>query len=658
MTVGLLISAITIITFFVLLFIFKRCQTSKSPKLMLGHQNITQSSKSITQNKIVNSIQDMKITITTSSNYKDDSIIDITGQSSIIPTNNNLKKYIKGVPFWAHHYVFSYNEIMEASYEQIDFYHTFKESFLRGEYLDLEGNTNYAFILLFDLLNNYESNKKLLRLENQLNLLGEYYPKTKPYCNAHFTKILAGDESDDATKIKSDNSFSQNHYYDNDYWSLGTKYKAKLKLNVDEVKLLNKLWYPSSTFCSIEYCFIEILKLYISVIVELDKKFIQEGVTLDSQFTVVADVVARKHYKYRSGSSNYNYCLETTTKELYTYVFKHCENAVREFYGHKRKISTDVYYSNKEVKAIYESIIVSRVSEILPIQIYTVAPPDEETEIELYAKNTSRWKFKFEELKENYDGNIKRFIDSIHILARLNKKNPSVENIFFDASKFIAKYDKESALILYIHYLYYDLMSTSFDNKPFTKTIQKNLFKTNEQLHDFEIIVSELINDKNLDKAINGVSKVYEIKRKKIKIDTASIKEVQQQHSGTVELLNEYLKDDYEDENNSIRAEELNKDEIIMEIVPKNDRFQNSVTESKIDFTPLHLETLELFVKSNYSVPQFDLDIFAKSKGIFKNQLLESINEACYDLLDDVLIEEEDEYYTININYYQKISAK
>jgi len=625
---------------------------------MLGHQNITQSSKSITQNKIVNSIQDMKITITTSSNYKDDSIIDITGQSSIIPTNNNLKKYIKGVPFWAHHYVFSYNEIMEASYEQIDFYHTFKESFLRGEYLDLEGNTNYAFILLFDLLNNYESNKKLLRLENQLNLLGEYYPKTKPYCNAHFTKILAGDESDDATKIKSDNSFSQNHYYDNDYWSLGTKYKAKLKLNVDEVKLLNKLWYPSSTFCSIEYCFIEILKLYISVIVELDKKFIQEGVTLDSQFTVVADVVARKHYKYRSGSSNYNYCLETTTKELYTYVFKHCENAVREFYGHKRKISTDVYYSNKEVKAIYESIIVSRVSEILPIQIYTVAPPDEETEIELYAKNTSRWKFKFEELKENYDGNIKRFIDSIHILARLNKKNPSVENIFFDASKFIAKYDKESALILYIHYLYYDLMSTSFDNKPFTKTIQKNLFKTNEQLHDFEIIVSELINDKNLDKAINGVSKVYEIKRKKIKIDTASIKEVQQQHSGTVELLNEYLKDDYEDENNSIRAEELNKDEIIMEIVPKNDRFQNSVTESKIDFTPLHLETLELFVKSNYSVPQFDLDIFAKSKGIFKNQLLESINEACYDLLDDVLIEEEDEYYTININYYQKISAK
>lgn len=609
-------------------------------------------------NRLINSVQDMKITIKTSSSYKDDSIIDVTGQSSDIPQSIFLKKYVSGVPFWAHHYVYSYDEINEATYEQKAFYYYFKESFLKGEFLDLEGNTNYAFILLFDLLNEYDTTKKLLRLENQLNLLGQYYPKTKPYCNAHFTKILAGDESNDATRIKSENSYSQNYYYDNDYWALGTKYKAKLKLNEDEVRLLNKLWYPSSTFCNIEYCFIEILKLYILVIVELEKQFIQEGNTINSQFITVADVIVRKHFNYRSGSSNYKYCLETSTKELYSVIFKHCENAVREYYGHKRKISTDIFYSHKEIKEKYESIIVSRVSQILPILINKVAPPDEETEIQLYAKNTNRWKSKFEELTKNYVGDIKKFIGSIHTLAKLNIENPSIEKIFFDASKFMAKYDKVSALILYVHYLYYDLKSSSFDNKRFTKTIQKNLFKTYEQLHNFEKIVSELINDRNLEKALQSVPLVYEDKRKKIRLDTASINEVQQQHSGTVELLNEYLKDDYEDENNSIRAEELNKDEIIMEIVPKNDRSQNSVNESNIDFTPLHLETLELFVKSNYSVPQFDLDIFAKSKGIFKNQLVESINEACYDLLDDVLIDEEDEYYTININYYQKISAK
>jgi hypothetical protein len=52
------------------------------------------------------------------------------------------------------------------------------------------------------------------------------------------------------------------------------------------------------------------------------------------------------------------------------------------------------------------------------------------------------------------------------------------------------------------------------------------------------------------------------------------------------------------------------------------------------------------------------LETFAKSNSVMKNQLVESINELCYELLDDVLIEEDDEYYTIDPRYYQKIQAK
>jgi hypothetical protein len=75
-------------------------------------------------------------------------------------------------------------------------------------------------------------------------------------------------------------------------------------------------------------------------------------------------------------------------------------------------------------------------------------------------------------------------------------------------------------------------------------------------------------------------------------------------------------------------------------------------------FSEIHTAALELFAKSNFSIPQNELELFAKSKGIFKNQLVESINETCYDFLDDVLIEEEDDYYIINTNYFQSISAK
>lgn len=656
-----------IIIIAIIIFIIYAASSKKKPTQQnttyTNPNNKQKSEKEIRDELVQSLIKNIKVTVTTSSStskYNDDSIIDVTDQSYRINSNSNLKKYSSGVPYWAHHYVYSYSEINSASSEQKKFYAIFKNSFLNGEYFDLEGNTNYAFILLFDLLIEFDNHKDISKLESQLKILGQCYPKTKSYgISFLIQKMEANGDSDGVSRLRAEERYSyQNYNTDYDYWRLGSKYKTKLKLNDEEVKLLNKLWYPSNNFCSVEYCFVEILKLYITVIEELKASYIAEGTTIDAQFLAVADVIARKHFKYKNGSQNYKYCIETTTNEFYSHIFKHCENAVREYYGHKRKINTDTYYTTAEAKTEFETKIISKVSGLLPVLISKVSLPDEATDIELYSQNTNRWKIKFEELTTNYNDKPKEFIDSIVTLGKLNKKNPSIENIFFEASKFIAKYDKESALSLYVHYLYHDLKSTTFDNKQLTKTIQKNLFKTNEQLHDFEKIVSELIKDKDLEKALKNVSKVYEVKRKKIQLDTASIKEVQQQHSGTVELLNEYLKDDFEDENNSIKSQEINNEEIKIEITQKSEDTVHSAFVSELSFSQIHISALELFSKSNFSVSQSELEAFAKSKGIFKNQLIESINEACYDLLDDVLIEEEDDYYTINTNYFQRISAQ
>lgn len=656
-----------IIIIAIIIFIIYAASSKKKPTQQnttyTNPNNKQKSEKEIRDELVQSLIKNIKVTVTTSSsksNYNDDSIIDVTDQSYRINSNSNLKKYNSGVPYWAHHYVYSYSEINSATSEQKKFYAIFKNSFLNGEYFDLEGNTNYAFILLFDLLIEFDNHKDISKLESQLKILGQCYPKTKSYgVSFLIQKMEANGDSDGVSRLRAEDRYSyQNYNTDYDYWRLGSKYKTKLKLNDEEVKLLNKLWYPSNNFCSVEYCCVEILKLYITVIEELKASYIAEGTTIDAQFLAVADVIARKHFKYKNGSQNYKYCIETTTNEFYSHIFKHCENAVREYYGHKRKINTDTYYTTAEAKTEFETKIISKVSGLLPVLISKVSVPDEATDIELYSQNTNRWKIKFEELTTRYNEKPKEFIDSIVALGKLNKKNPSIENIFFEASKFIAKYDKESALSLYVHYLFHDLKSATFDNKQLTKTIQKSLFKTNEQLHDFEIIVSDLIKDKDLEKALKNVSKVYEVKRKKIKLDTTSIKEVQQQHSGTVELLNEYLKDDFEDENNSIKSQEINNEEIKIEITQKSEETSHSAFVRDLTFSPIHISALELFSKSNFSIPQSELEIFAKSKGIFKNQLIESINETCYDFLDDVLIEEEDDYYTINTNYFQRISAQ
>ena len=653
----------------IIIFLIYAASSKKKPHKQITtytkHNNKLQSEKGIQDELMQSLIKNIKTKVNSSSttnNNGDDSIIDITDQSFRINSDNNLKKYNLGLPKWEHQYVYSYSEINITSTEQKKFYFFFKDSFLNGEYYDLEGNTNYAFILLFDLINEFDNHKNINLLESQLKILGQYYPKTRSYGVTFLIKIMEeSGNRDNVIRIQNENNYSsyyQSGSIDYDTFSWRSKYKSRLNLKDEDAKLLDRIWYPSNNFCSIEFCCNEILKLYILVITELKSSYIVEGTTIDAQFFAVADVIARVHFKYKNGSQNYKYCIETTINEFYSHIFKHCENAVREYYGHKRKINTDTYYTTAEAKTEFETRIISKVAGILPVLISKVLIPDEATEIELYSQNTNRWKIKFEELTSNYNDKPKDFIDLIITLGKLNLKNPSIENIFYEASKFISKYDKESALSLYVHYLYHDLKSATFDNKQLTKTIQKSLFKNNEQLHDFEIIVSELIKDKDLEKALINVSKIYEIKRKKIHLDKASIKEVQQQHSGTVELLNEYLKDDFEDENNAIKSQEINNEEIKIEITQKGEDSVNSAYASGLSFSPIHISTLELFLKNNFTVPQNELEIFAKSKGIFRNQLIESINETCYELLDDVLIEEEDDYYTININYFQRISKQ
>ena len=586
----------------------------------------------------------------------DRSVIDVTRETDRFISPNDLKKYSPGVPFWAHHYVYSNSEIYSADAAQRQFYQFNKLNFLNGIFFDLEGNTNYAFILLFDLLNEFEYHKDTTKLEKQLKDLGQNYPKTKSYCTSFLIKKMdAIGDSEGAIRIRTQDRYENQNNYDYDYWRTGSKYKSKLNLTDDQVKLLNKLYYPGNNFCNIEFCYIEILKLYLAVFSELKKIYEKEETTVELQFNFVADIILRRFYKVRKGNQNYKYHLDSTINQVYSNIFKYCENALREYYQHKRKLSLDTYWTDPEIKIEYETRIISKVKTVLPNLLAFVAMPNDETDIMLNTLSTSRWKTRYDEIVSKNDISPKQFIENILLLGKANKNNPSVEIIFFEASKYISKFDKESALKLYVYYLYYDLNSTTFDNRQLTKTIQKSLFKTNDQLHEFEIIVSDLIKTKDLEKSIEAVSRVYAIKRKKIKLDKASIKEVDQKDAGAVKILNEYLKDEYEDNNRTIKSQEINNDEVKIEIYDKTDAHPYIIYSDDVKLTPIQMETIELFLKNSHSVSILDFDAFARAKGILKNQLVESINDTCFEKVDDILIEEEDDFYVINEQYYQRL---
>ena len=95
-------------------------------------------------------------------------------------TENNNHQIIK-VPYWKHAYVYSADFLQTANLQQRQFYNYFKEEFIKGHYLNIEENLNYAFILMFDLTEDYKKHKNYNLLKSQLSMLAENYPRTAVY---------------------------------------------------------------------------------------------------------------------------------------------------------------------------------------------------------------------------------------------------------------------------------------------------------------------------------------------------------------------------------------------------------------------------------------------------------------------------------------------
>lgn len=553
------------------------------------------------------------------------------------------------VPYWGYRYILSYSEIFQATNEQRQFYFYFRDRFAAGEYPDLKGNINYAFILMFELLDKSNIHRNIAELEKQLKLLGQYYPQIKPFANTYLIrKLKEWGDNERAEKVKEE---------EYNRWKLGGRYKDRLNLSREEIRNLNQLHYTSNKFNNIDMCMLKIIKLYCAVINELKNRYAAEGTTLDAEVAYVAGLL---------GLSRAVYGTDWAANMIYTHIFKYCENAIRELCGCAKTGMHTGYPVN--VQKIYEEKIFSKVTQTVSELIKNEPPPDMKKLCVYFPQLRSKY---LQELKKNYS-NGKQFFDEV---TELNKNNS--ESLFYSATAFMMKHDMETAVKLYLCYLkacavnhqilterrLYSLVINRNLNEA-TRTVKKKypviaqifelnarivkLFKNEEQSGAFKKILTKLIWSKDLNGVLNDVPEIF---RKKIRIDSRSVAEIQRQHAESVTLLNEYLKDDAEDENVNVNGDAGKTVDKTVENTP-------SVNTGDIEFSQIQSAALSLFTGNGFSVSHSDMETFAKSNGVMKNQLVESINELCYESLDDILIEENDEYYTIDPRYYQKIQAK
>jgi hypothetical protein len=446
---------------------------------------------------------------------------------------------------------------------------------------------------------------------------------------------------------------SKSYNYEVDSYKLGSKYRKKMSLSDDQFALLDRLSFNNNVFNEIEYCRVQVLKQFLRLTDFLFKECVPINRSYQTVVDELTEIIIVLEYNYKNDSLNYKYTSESIKTEILNHLLKLCENNVRDFYDIKRKINTEFKYTRAEILDKFNKKIVSKAEIFLENHKHQILDADYRTNLILNETNTNRWKTKFELIKSDYT-NAVSFEREIARLAEVNVKNPSVDSLYFEASKFISSHDKNSALRLYVHYLDKDLNSQKFDNKQLNKTIQKSLFTTADQFAEFESIINEFVHNRDLSSCIEKLDKIYLPKRKKIIIDTEAIEHVKRLDSEIARKLGDILSDEEEYDHLNSESDEDDNKNIAFSIANTSD---DTIIKYKADLNlnDIQKDVLDLFEKNSFTILHSEFSDYMRSRQLFVGAVIESINEICFELLDDILIEEDDEYLTINQEYFKKL---
>ena len=144
------------------------------------------------------------------------------------------------VPYWEHTYIYSVVDLQKANHQQRQFYRYFKAQFLKERYLDIDDNSNYVFVLMFDLADDYKTHRNYELLKQQLNILAEHYPIVASYINRAILQVV--------TTVNQENAENALQSYDKSRGQLCQWVKPNEVIEVQGIKLTRGNFYIGECF--------------------------------------------------------------------------------------------------------------------------------------------------------------------------------------------------------------------------------------------------------------------------------------------------------------------------------------------------------------------------------------------------------------------------
>ena len=225
------------------------------------------------------------------------------------------------------------------------------------------------------------------------------------------------------------------------------------------------------------------------------------------------------------------------------------------------------------------------------------------------------------------DTDTECFYRRICLIADTEKRVIVSREILLQAYRFLVPHNRTYSLMCYLQYLNVKTYSNTFKHISIASKYNKLLFKNNAQKEYFDKICKQLLASKDIVQALESLEKISATRRK-IELNFDAIKKADKEQSEVAQVLGQYL-----------------SEEDITTLLPAV-----SLEDNQHD-----IELTEFFVSSNFQLTKQDVSLFAQERNLFPEQLIQKINEIHYETLDDLLIEEKEESYTMSEEYYMLI---
>ena len=565
-------------------------------------------------------------------------------QWTLIDRNSDIKLHNLSISYWEHEYIYGKDSIISKSDEIKESYLKIRNDFFNGIYYNLDPQTNYAFILFFDITDSYKYHYNFTHIENQLYILGKCCNQVNHYSVRELLKIARKYDIDNNRTIEDplDIKSLYAYYSDSREWNYKEICEINYGIKGDDTvffEFRDRLGWHLGCYGNQKLDHI-ICHLYLGAVKELIMVASTNKTGFDKELLKL-----KKHHNFTLYNEN-----ASSVLTMYFAMYTICVNCLFENWG--VSVKKNNYYTENTIlsEEFYDSKIISNLTTIVKRKVSEIGiiPRD----IELYINKVlcpTHWKEKYSSIVDKYNQNndINEYSTQIADLIDRNHGNSNIKHLHWESMRLLYKTHKTITLDSYLKYIQVNASDSCGIEKPIPKYITKKIFSTPEQQEDFNKILHLFKNDYNRETANIAVEQLYLPKRKKLNINYELIDKAEHRYSKTVELLSKVLEDDK-------LAEELT------EKLPELSEAMNS-SQTKISnvsselFNDVQNMLLNLFVENNYMLSQNQVFEYSKSKGAMANQLISAINENAYDTLDDNLIEVNDNKYQLIEEYYKML---